>query len=334
MVLAQINPQETCPIPYSLGFDDGTDKMLDDHYGGPDWRQRMVPYIVSACVIDTLGYQQVDEIRQRDAFGGIWRMDRRPWHLETPPLQEPTFTGYRFPDYQVFVVPDLKKTAQQRMARYPDSFQLCSCGWGIFEQSWRIRGFENALMDVIIHPEFYAELLERLTEIYLKHVAQCADIPADAIMFGDDWGDQRGVIIGPERWRKFIKPCWARIFEAVHAQGKITICHSCGSVADIIPDLVEIGLDVLESVQPEPAKMNPYELKRQFGDKITFYGGLGSQSTIQFGTPQDIHDEVRRLCTEMGRGGGYILHPAKAIQPGTPVENAVAVFEAFVEQDR
>ena len=98
-----------------------------------------------------------------------------------------------------------------------------------------------------------------------------------------------------------------------------------------MPDIVEIGLDVLESVQPEAAGMNPYELKRRWGDKITFWGGLGSQSTIPFGTPQEIRGEIRKLRREMSSGGGYILAPAKPIRPETPLENAIAVYEAFLE---
>ena len=94
-------------------------------------------------------------------------------------------------------------------------------------------------------------------------------------------------------------------------------------------DIVDIGLDVLESVQPEAAGMNPYELKRQWGDRITFWGCLGSQSTIQFGTPEQIQAEVRRLRSEMAVGGGYILAPAKGLQPGTPTDNAAAVVEAI-----
>jgi uroporphyrinogen decarboxylase len=98
-----------------------------------------------------------------------------------------------------------------------------------------------------------------------------------------------------------------------------------------MPDIIEIGLDVLESVQPEARGMNPYELKKKWGDQITFWGCLGSQSTIPFGTSEQIHAEVRRLRREMGHGGGYILAPAKALQPGTPKANAVAVVEAFTE---
>ena len=111
------------------------------------------------------------------------------------------------------------------------------------------------------------------------------------------------------------------------------ITHCCGSVAALIPDLIEIGLDVLESVQPEAADMNPYDLKDQWGDRLTFWGGLGSQSTIPFGTPDQIHAEVDRLRREMGRGGGYILAPAKSLQPETPTLNAAAVVEAFTGWD-
>ncbi len=136
-------------------------------------------------------------------------------------------------------------------------------------------------------------------------------------------------MIGPECWRRHLKPRYARIYEAAHAQGKITISHCCGSVADIMPDLIEIGLDVLESVQPEARGMDPYELKKNWGDKIAFWGCLGSQSTIPFGSPAGIRAEVGRLRDRMGEGGGYILAPAKDLQPETPTENAIAALEAF-----
>jgi len=333
IVIAQIHHEETDPVPYSLGFEGDVDRDLDAYYGNSAWRARLTPYLVGIGGIDTVLEQPVDDIHGRDAFGGLWQMDCRPWHLERPPLELPSLERYAFPRPERFAVPDLVETARLRRLEHPDSFHFLYIGWGLFEQSWRIRGFENALMDAVVEPEFYAELLDRLTELYLAHVAQCAPVPADAIMFGDDWGNQRGVTLGPERWRRFIKPRWAKIYQAVHAQGKLVISHCCGSVADIMPDIIEIGLDVLESVQPEAAGMNPYELKRKWGDKITFWGCLGSQSTIQFGTPQEIHDEVRRLCRELGHGGGYILAPAKALQPGTPTENAAAVVEAFAEQE-
>jgi uroporphyrinogen decarboxylase len=137
-------------------------------------------------------------------------------------------------------------------------------------------------------------------------------------------------LIGPERWQRFYKPRYARIFEAVHDQGKLAVMHCCGSVADIMGDIVEIGLDVLESVQPEAAGMNPYGLKKAWGDKMTFWGGLGTQHTIPFAAPEEIRTEIRRLRSEMSRGGGYILSPAKPLRRETPTENAVAVVEEFL----
>ena len=331
IVLAQIHHRETRPVPYTIDFEGGVDEELDAYYGSPDWRKRLTSYMVRVGGVNTIGHEPMDDIRFRDAFGGVWRLDKRPWHLETPPLAEPSFDDYTFPRSEDFDGGPTED-AQESLAK-GDRFSTVGIGWGLFEQAWRIRGFANALMDVVAEPDFHAELLDRLTDLYLSHVERFAALPADAVKFGDDWGDQRGVIIGPERWRKFLKPRWARIYDAVHAQGKLVITHCCGSIADVMPDLIEIGLDVLESVQPEAAGMTPYELKKKWGDKLAFWGCLGTQSTLQFGTPQEIRDEVNRLCREMGKGGGYILHPAKPLQPGTPVETAPACVEAFVNQE-
>ncbi|HEX2948191.1 MAG TPA: uroporphyrinogen decarboxylase family protein [Armatimonadota bacterium] len=317
------------PVPYQLLMEDDVAHRLDAHYGDATWRQRLIPYIVGVGAVDTDLKTPIDETHVQDAYGGIWRVDRRPWHLEHTPLSEASWGDYVFPTAEKFFRPDWKQHAYTTIAETPDSFHIGNLGWGLFERSWNLRGFENALMDIIAEPDFFEEMLDKLTELYLQFVAYTIDLPIDGILFGDDWGDQRGVIIGAERWRKFLKPRWARIYEAVHAQGKFVMSHSCGSVAEIIPDLIEIGLDVLESVQPEAAGMNPYGLKQQWGDKITFWGSLGSQSIIPFGSPQQLTQEIYHLADEMGCGGGYILSPAKPLQPETPTENAVAIFEAF-----
>jgi uroporphyrinogen decarboxylase len=329
-VLDAIHHRQPASLPYTLGFEEDVEQRLDAYYKSPEWKDRLVKYIVGVNAVDTDLKEPLDDARLLDGYGGIWRVDRLPWHLETPPLTEPSFEGYTFPSPEKFYRPDWKEKAYQTCAENKDSFILANLGWGLFERSWNLRGFENILMDVIDAPDFVEEALDRLMNLYLAFVEYTAELPIDAIFFGDDWGDQRGVIIGPKRWRQFIKPRWAKIYEAVHGHGIIVMHHSCGSVAEIMPDIIEIGVDVLESVQPEAAGMNPYELKKKWGDKITFWGGLGSQSTIPFGTPGEIHAEVRRLKTEMGKDGGYILSPAKPLRPETPTENAVAVFEAFI----
>ena len=331
-VLAAIRHEQTDRIPYTLGFEGSVDAELDAYYGSTTWRQKVRPYLRDVGGVDSLGEKRVDAAHVRDAFGALWRTDRRPWHLEVPALPEPRMdlmpwpTAEAFPRYVAEHIGELTGPNARE-------FSVLHNGWGLFEHSWRIRGFENTMMDCILNEDFYEALLDRLTELRLGMVERLRDIPADGILFGDDWGDQRGVIIGPERWRRFLKPRWAKVYEAVHAQGKIVMSHCCGSVADILPDIIEIGLDVLESVQPEPQGMNSFELKKKYGDKITFWGCLGTQSTIQFAKPPEIQAHIDRLCAEVGQGGGFILAPAKPLQPGTPPENAAAVVEAFSRQN-
>ena len=151
--------------------------------------------------------------------------------------------------------------------------------------------------------------------------------PNMLFLFADDWADQRGILLGRERWQRLVLRRQAALYETVRRSGKRVLSHCCGNVREIVPDLVDAGLEVLQSIQPEA--MDPYVLKREFGGSLCLWGGLGSQRTIPFGTPGEIRGEIRRLCTEMGRGGGYILGTAKSLQPETPTENAAAVVEGF-----
>ncbi len=329
IVLGQVRHQETVPVPYTLAFEQGVEARLDEHFGGKAWRGRLVPYIAQCGSVARPAHERLDDVHYRDAFGTVWRTDKLPPAVVEPGLKAPTFEGYSFPPAGAFLDPAAKADISRAVGESPASFTIVMTGMCLWE-AWYVRGFEHTLMDCIAEEDFYTELLDRFTDLTLALVAECADIPAHAIMMGDDWGNQRGVMIGPERWRRFFKPRYARVFRAVHDQGKLAVMHCCGSVAEIMGDIVEIGLDVLESVQPEAAGMNPYALKDAWGDRITFWGGLGSQSTIPFGKPAEVRREVRRLRSEMSRGGGYILAPAKPLRPETPTENAVAIVEEFV----
>jgi uroporphyrinogen decarboxylase len=333
IVLDQIAHKKTSVIPYTLDIEDNVKEGLDAHYGSKSWREKIEPFIVGVGAVDTDAKEPIDDIYARDYYGGTWRMDKRPWHLEKPPLQNPAWGDYKFPSAEPFFRPQWKEESKKKCELNKKSFLVGNLGWGLFERSWNLRGFDNALMDAACEPDFYGEMLDKLMNLYLEFVKYTVELPIDGILFGDDWGDQRGVIIGAERWRQLIKPRWAKIYEAVHASGKIVMSHSCGSVAEIIPDLIEIGLDVLESVQPEAANMDSFELKKKYGDRITFWGCLGSQSIIPYGTPQKIKEHVSRLKTEMGGTGGFILAPSKPLQPETPILNAVAILEAFTNKN-
>jgi uroporphyrinogen decarboxylase len=332
LVLAQINHQETDPVPYTLDFEGDVAGRLDAYYGSDAWRN-LVDNAIRYVPGPDLVLGDTDDAYYTDLYGSTWRVDCRPFHLVEPALKESSLERYEFPEVDTLLEQTWDRgEALEFIEQHKDHFLVIGFGFGLFERTWALRGFDGALMDAAADPDFYGELVQQVADHQMTIVEQLLDLPVDGIMFSDDWGYQRGVLLGPDRWRRVLTPHLARMYARVREAGKYVLSHCCGSIADILPDLIEIGLDVYESVQPEARGNSPYELKREYGDQITFWGGLGSQSTIPLGTPEEIKAEVARLCREMGRGGGYILGPAKALQPETPTENAAAVVEAFLQQ--
>ncbi len=331
LVVAQIRHEQTEPLPYTIRFEPGVAERLDAYYGSTAWRS-LVDSAIERLPGPMESVAEAPGPLYRDVYGSLWRTDLRPFYLVEPALKTASLDDYEFPSMDVIFGPGWEEEVHQGVAQRKDHFVVISFGFGLWERSWTMRGFDEALMDAAGDPDFFAELTGRIAQHQLAIIDRLVKLPVDGIMFSDDWGYQQGVLLGPERWRCFHKPHLARMYARVHEAKKYTLSHCCGSMVDIMEDIIEIGLDVLESVQPEARGMNPYELKRRFGDRITFWGGLGSQSVIPFGTPAEIRAEVKKLCREMGRGGGYILSPAKPLQPETPAENAAAVVEAFLHQ--
>jgi uroporphyrinogen decarboxylase len=333
IVHAQISHQETSYLPYTIDFENGTDVIdrLNAHYGTAVWQQALKSHIVQIPVVfDGMDWGVTEEPHTVDLFGSVWRTDTWQHYLVEPVLKAPTLEGYTWPETAKFFPDGWRERALKAIDEHSDVFTAGTFSFGLFERTWTIAGFENALMYAVAEPAFYRELVERIAAQQLEFLEEIVSLPVDGVMFSDDWGGQQGVLLGPARWRELLKEPLRRLYDYVHNAGKVVLSHCCGSIVDIVPDAIEIGLDVLESVQPEA--MNPYELKRRFGEDLTFWGGLGSQSTLPFGSPDEVRAEIKRLCKKMGRGGGYILAPAKALQADTPTENGAAVVETFLEQ--
>jgi len=333
-VIAQINHEETDRVPYHLMFDPGSnlEERLDRFYGSDSWRDKVNNAIYqlplpSAGINLDLGVESFT-----DDYGSVWRTDLRPFSLLQPALTQPSLDGYTFPKVNDLFDEGWEANMLKIIEEQKENFVVAAYGFGLFERSWVLRGFENVLMDVVVNYDFYEELLDKLLVHQMEILERLLLLPVDGIWFFDDWGFQQGVLIGAERWRKLFKPRYEKLYKRTHDSGKYVLSHCCGAIDKILPDVIEIGLDVYQSVQPEAKNNDPYLLKKKYGDKITFWGGLGSQQMIPFGSPAEIKDEVRRLCREMSVGGGYILGPAKEIQPETPDENIAAVVEAFIEQ--
>lgn len=332
IVRKRIAHEGTRETPYTIEFEPALLKKLTEHYGCEDWQEKLLKqYTVSFLTVDTVRLEKIDDNFSRDALGAIWRMDKRPWHIEHNPLAEPALNGFTFPTSEFFTAPILanKQRAIEKYNADCEHYRIINMGWGIFEALWRLRGFENALADLLLEEDFCFEATSRITQLYVDMLRACAGVPADAYLFGDDWGDQRGVIMGAKTWRKYFKPCWAKIYEEVHRQGKTVVQHSCGSICDIYDDLIEIGMDTHESVQPEAHGMAPEIIKARYGGRLSFWGCLGSQGILTHGTPKEIGAEIFRLAKLFRESGGYVLAPAKPLPDEMPLEKAIAVIEAL-----
>ena len=203
----------------------------------------------------------------------------------------------------------------------------------LFERAWSLRGFEQFLMDMAQDPGYAAALLDRITEIQLALIERFLALGVDGGYFGDDYGAQKGLLFSPATWRKLIKPRLARLFAPFRAAGLPVIMHSDGQIQPILPDLVEIGLTVLNPVQPEV--LNHRTLRREFGDKLAFYGGISTQTVLPHGTPA----EVRRawptpLQTWRPQGTGLLLAPSHRMMADIPLANVDAMLAAFRESLR
>ena len=199
----------------------------------------------------------------------------------------------------------------------------------MFETAWYLVGLEKLLSDMATNEAYVAVLLDRLVDLSTRTGLELIRRGADVIWAGDDFGTQAGMLMSPAMWRRLFKPRIRGMFEAFRsANPDIKLAwHSCGSIVPIVPDFIEIGLDILNPIQPRAAGMEPRFLKREYGRDLVFFGGLDIQELLPRGTPQQVKDEVRRLVEILGSGGGYILAPAHNVQDDTPTDNILAVFE-------
>lgn len=200
----------------------------------------------------------------------------------------------------------------------------------MYEDAWQLRGYEDFLVDMKTNPEWCEYILDRLTERNIKKAEAAARAGVDYLHTGDDVAGQSSLMFHIGDWRSFIKARWAKVYSAARAiKPDIQIWyHSDGNIFPIIPELIEIGVTMLNPVQPEC--MDPAEVKRCFGDKIVIDGTLGTQTTMPFGTADDVRRVVRERIETLGADGALILSPTHVLEPEVPVEN----IEAFVDEGK
>jgi uroporphyrinogen-III decarboxylase len=300
LVYHTIAHKPTGRIPYCITFTGTAAQMMANHFGTTD--------------LD-------------GAIGNCIRMIEAPWweftnypaaqYAPPPPPRLPEIRGIG--SYTEFY---------QQIARLredTDCFILVGFYASLFEKAWFARGMENLLVDMSEHPDYCAALFDRIVEADLLMLEMMLSADIDGVLLGCDWGSQQALLMGPAHWQHYIGPRHTRLFARIRAAGKVAFLHSCGCIEAVLPEVVAMGVQVLNPVQPEC--MDIARLKAEYGDQLTFWGGISTQQTLPLGSPAEVRQTVRSVAQLLGAGGGYILAPAQAIQDDVPLANCLALID-------
>jgi len=283
-------------------------------------------YIRVGFANDTVIEDHKNGIRY-DNFGIGWDLViTEGFFIRHYPLENiENYKNYHFPDPNE---PKLTENIKETVKKYKDKyFVIIDHSFTLWERAYCLRGFENFLIDMIKNTIFAEELLDRITEYQVELAKRFVAEGVDGGLTGGDWGKQTGLIFSPDLWRKLIKPRIARIWKVYKDAGLAVFHHSCGDVREIIPDLIEIGLDVLNPIQPQAMPIK--ELSKKYAKDLSFWGGLSLQRTLPFGTRVDVTKEVEKTVRILGAEGGYIISPAHELTSDVPIENFNAMMEAI-----
>ena len=351
-VLTALNHElpDRCPMQISFTpefatrlakeIDSGSDKIHNPHGGGNTYELERA--LDEDLLLTSIGwansyYQDADEYV--DEWGVGWHsvnyttpfgVGRYTEFNRNPPLaDDDAVYTYQPPDP---TRPALYKEAEWVLKNFKDTHWIVGVTvTTIFETAWALRGYEQMLIDLALKPELADAIMEIPYQYHLTAAKKLTEMGVDMIWTGDDIGGQDAMIISPRMWRKFLKPRMANFIsevKAINPDVKVAY-HSDGNIYKIIPDLIEIGLDVLNPIQP--ASMDPAKLKREYGDKLCFWGSIDEQHTLPFGTPEDVRNEVITRLETMGKNGGLIIGPTHHVQLDTPMENFWAMVNTIKE---
>jgi uroporphyrinogen decarboxylase len=314
-------------VPWSCGFTREARTKLEEHFSPLDLEETLQNHLLKLGS-DIGFFNDLGANLVQDVFGVVWdrSIDKDIGNVIGCVLPEPSMQHYSFPDPL-----DLRffKDIPARIARYDDRFRVFQIGFSLYERAWTLRGMQNLLMDFHEHPGFVHELLGTIADYNIAQIQQALKYDIDAVYFGDDWGQQRGLQMGPKIWHQFIYPVLKRMYAVVRAAGKYVFIHSCGDVDEVFDDLIDIGLNCFNPFQPEV--MDVPALMERYRGRLTFHGGLSTQRILPFGTIEDVRMETRRLL-EMGARGGYIFAPAHDVEGDVPLENMLAFLDLVQNQ--
>lgn len=325
-VLDAIDHKQTDFVPYQVDLTFAAADKLIEYTGNADFLSTFGNHISGTSYG---GFTEVNPNYFQDYFGVVWNrtVDKDIGVVEEYLLPEPSMGSYKMPEIDEQA---LRRNCETCLSAAGDTAAIFFIGFSMFERAWTLRGMENLLTDMVTEPDFVHELLGAICEHNLKILDIVLEYPFDGQYFGDDWGQQSGLIMGPKMWREFIKPQVAKMYAKVKSKGRFIVQHSCGDINEILPDVIEIGLDVYQTFQPEIYDFKA--VKKEYGKDLSFWGGISTQRDLPYVTPERVKEIVHDTINILGQNGGYIAGPTHAIPGDVPPANIIALIEALQNQ--
>jgi uroporphyrinogen decarboxylase len=308
-------------------------RLLSEHFGiaEEELPERLGNHLLRVD-IDHPRRTNADGSIEFDWWGAGW--DTRTegyWHAFSPLKDSLDLNRYAWPDP---IDAEILNTAERIILRQGANYFIApNLGMCLFERAWSLRGFDALLMDMLERTEWVEELLERITEIQVNLCRRFVAAGVAGGYFGDDYGAQRALLFSPRLWRRLIKPRLAKLFKVFGDAGLPVILHSDGDIRAILPDLVEIGLTTLNPVQPEV--LDHTWLQKEYGAKLSFYGGVSTQRVMPNGTVEEVRAATIACASALApEGTGLVLGASHRMQSDIPARNVEAMLDAFDETSR
>ncbi|HQK93501.1 MAG TPA: uroporphyrinogen decarboxylase family protein [Armatimonadota bacterium] len=332
-VLAAMELQQTDRTPRDFWAEDATLSQLLSYTGSTD-TETLLRQMGVDIRHTTAGMPPERWVQgaYQNAWGERYRYEPTPWGPARSALPGALSTARSFSDLEQFRWPSVDELDFSDLSAQCEAWSDYAIVYGfadIWQRPGLVRGWEGMFLDMVDRPEWTHYLCRTFTRFFKEEYTRAAEIShgrIDLFLVLSDLGGQHGPLISRTMFREFVAPYLKEMADTIHSLGAKVLYHSCGNIRAFVPDLVDLGVDVLDPIQPTGPEMEPESLASEWGGRICFHGGIDVQHVLPHGTPEEVRAQVRRYCEVLGSRGGYILAPAHLFQPDIPPENILAVY--------